>query len=59
MSLFLQELVNVFIFCLYAGALSSILLFVVFLLSFQGKIDGEKSSVYECGFNHLLKPIII
>ena len=41
----------VFIFMVIAMAISVILFIVAYILGFDSKIDIEKSSSYECGFN--------
>lgn len=50
MSTFLLELKNIGIFIGVSFMLALILLVVVYILSFTSKIDFEKSSAYECGF---------
>lgn len=50
MTFFFHELTKIFYFILFSCALAAILLIAVFILSFSQKIDLEKSSVYECGF---------
>lgn len=50
MSYFQFELQNIGIFVGISFMLALILLVVVYILSFSTKIDYEKSSVYECGF---------
>lgn len=50
-SFFIQELQTVGIFIIASFLLSSVLLAAVYILGFTSKIDFEKSSAYECGFN--------
>lgn len=50
MSEYIKELLKIGYFIGFSLALASILLIVVYLLSFTSKIDYEKSSAYECGF---------
>jgi NADH:ubiquinone oxidoreductase subunit 3 (subunit A) len=50
MTTFLFEYRNIFIFTLCSFVLAVILLAAVYILSFTSKVDLEKSSAYECGF---------
>src|ERR1700759_5776509 len=50
MSEYINELIKIGYFLAMSLALASILLVVVYLLSFTSKVDFEKSSAYECGF---------
>jgi NADH-quinone oxidoreductase subunit A len=50
MSEYLKELIKIGYFIGMSVALASILLVVVYLISFTSKVDFEKSSAYECGF---------
>lgn len=50
-SYFIQELQTVGIFIIASFVLSIVLLSAVYILGFTSKIDFEKSSAYECGFN--------
>jgi NADH-quinone oxidoreductase subunit A len=50
MTQYFSELQKIFFFISFSGALAAVLLFVVFLLAFNTKIDFETSSAYECGF---------
>lgn len=50
MSTFISELKNIAIFVGISFVLALILLVAVYILSFTSKIDFEKSSAYECGF---------
>nr|ADE60067.1 NADH dehydrogenase subunit 3 [Didymium iridis]ADE60068.1 NADH dehydrogenase subunit 3 [Didymium iridis]ADE60069.1 NADH dehydrogenase subunit 3 [Didymium iridis]ADE60070.1 NADH dehydrogenase subunit 3 [Didymium iridis]ADE60071.1 NADH dehydrogenase subunit 3 [Didymium iridis] len=50
MNIFLSEYRNIFIFILCSFVLSIVLLAAVYILSFTSKVDLEKSSAYECGF---------
>jgi NADH-quinone oxidoreductase subunit A len=47
---YLSELTNIGIFIIFSFILAAILLGAVYVLSFTTKIDLEKSSAYECGF---------
>ena len=50
MTYFTSELANIAIF-ISCGAILSIILFIaVYILSFTSKVEFEKSSAYECGF---------
>jgi NADH-quinone oxidoreductase subunit A len=46
----MSEYFNIALFLLFSFGLSIILLGVSFLITFDSKLDIEKSSVYECGF---------
>lgn len=59
MTKFLQEHILIGYFIGFSLILSIILLGVVYLISFTSKVDLEKSSAYECGFNRSLRRIII
>lgn len=59
MTAFQLELKNIGIFVVISFILALVLLAVVYLLSFTSKIDFEKSSAYECGFNLFQKFIIL
>lgn len=50
MTTFFLEYRNIFIFILCSFVLAIVLLVAVYILSFTSKIDLEKSSAYECGF---------
>lgn len=50
MTYFLQEYRNIFIFIVCSFVLAIVLLVAVYVLSFTSKVDLEKSSAYECGF---------
>lgn len=50
MTSFLLEYRNIFVFVLCSFVLATILLAAVYILSFTSKVDLEKSSAYECGF---------
>lgn len=50
MSTFISELKNIALFVGISFVLALILLVAVYILSFTSKIDFEKSSAYECGF---------
>lgn len=50
MTTFFLEYRNIFIFILCSFVLAIVLLVAVYVLSFTSKIDLEKSSAYECGF---------
>lgn len=50
MTSFFLEYRNIFIFILCAFVLAIVLLVAVYVLSFTSKVDLEKSSAYECGF---------
>jgi len=50
MTYFLQEYRNIFIFIICSFVLAIVLLAAVYILSFTSKVDLEKSSAYECGF---------
>jgi NADH-quinone oxidoreductase subunit A len=50
MSEYINELIKVGYFLGMSLALALILLIVVYLISFTSKVDFEKSSAYECGF---------
>ena len=50
MTAFFLEYRNIFIFILCSFVLAIVLLVAVYVLSFTSKIDLEKSSAYECGF---------
>jgi len=50
MTAFLLEYRNIFIFIVCSFVLAIILLAAVYILSFTSKVDLEKSSAYECGF---------
>ena len=47
---FLQEYRNILIFIVCSFVLAIVLLAAVYVLSFTSKVDLEKSSAYECGF---------
>jgi len=46
-----QDYINVAIFLIFSFVLSLVLLTISFLITFTSKLDIEKSSIYECGFN--------
>ena len=50
MTSFLLEYRNIFVFIICSFVLSVVLLAAVYILSFTSKVDLEKSSAYECGF---------
>lgn len=50
MSEFINELLKVSYFIVMSFGLALILLGAVYIISFTSKIDFEKSSAYECGF---------
>jgi len=50
MTTFFLEYRNIFIFILCSFVLAIVLLIAVYILSFTSKVDLEKSSAYECGF---------
>jgi len=50
-SLHLWSWTSLSFFILVAFSLGVLLLGLTFILAFENKIDYEKSSVYECGFN--------
>lgn len=50
MTIFLTEYRNIFIFIICSFVLAIVLLAAVYILSFTSKVDLEKSSAYECGF---------
>jgi NADH-quinone oxidoreductase subunit A len=50
MTTFLLEYRNIFVFVICSFVLATILLAAVYILSFTSKVDLEKSSAYECGF---------
>lgn len=50
MTTFFAEYLNIFIFIVCSFVLSLILLAAVYIMSFTSKVDLEKSSAYECGF---------
>nr|ADZ99037.1 NADH dehydrogenase subunit 3 [Physarum polycephalum] len=50
MSEYINELVKISFFIMMSFALALILLGAVYVLSFTSKVDLEKSSAYECGF---------
>lgn len=50
MTTFLLEYRNIFVFIICSFVLATILLAAVYILSFTSKVDLEKSSAYECGF---------
>lgn len=50
MSYFTQEFFNISIFIVASFVLSLVLLALVYIISFTSKVDMEKSSAYECGF---------
>lgn len=50
MSEFINELLKISYFILMSFGLAFILLGAVYIISFTSKIDFEKSSAYECGF---------
>lgn len=50
MTSFLLEYRNIFVFVICSFVLATILLAAVYILSFTSKVDLEKSSAYECGF---------
>lgn len=50
MTSFFLEYRNIFIFILCSFVLAIVLLVAVYILSFTSKVDLEKSSAYECGF---------
>ena len=50
MSEYVNELIKIGYFIGLSFLLGTILLYVVYVLSFTSKVDFEKSSAYECGF---------
>jgi NADH:ubiquinone oxidoreductase subunit 3 (subunit A) len=50
MSAFPNELLKICYFIVMSFGLALILLGAVFIISFTSKVDFEKSSAYECGF---------
>jgi NADH-quinone oxidoreductase subunit A len=50
MTTFLAEYSSILIFIACSFVLSIVLLVAVYILSFNSKVDLEKSSAYECGF---------
>lgn len=50
MSEYIKEIIKIGYFLGMSLTLALILLFVVYLISFTSKVDFEKSSAYECGF---------
>lgn len=50
MSYFTQELFSIGIFSIASFVLAIVLLLVVYIISFTSKVEIEKSSAYECGF---------
>ena len=50
MTYFTQQLETIGLFIIASIALVLILFVLVFTMSFSSKIDSEKSSMYECGF---------
>jgi NADH:ubiquinone oxidoreductase subunit 3 (subunit A) len=50
MTIFFLEYRNIFVFIVCSFALAIVLLAAVYILSFTSKVDLEKSSAYECGF---------
>lgn len=55
MTSFFFEYRNIFIFILCSFVLAIVLLVAVYILSFTSKVDLEKSSAYECGFQPFLE----
>jgi NADH:ubiquinone oxidoreductase subunit 3 (subunit A) len=50
MTTFFLEYQNIFIFITCSFVLAFVLLIAVYILGFTSKVDLEKSSAYECGF---------
>lgn len=50
MSEFLNELIKISFFVSMSFILALVLLSAVYIISFTSKVDFEKSSAYECGF---------
>jgi NADH:ubiquinone oxidoreductase subunit 3 (subunit A) len=50
MTAFLLEYRNIFVFITCSFVLAIVLLVAVYILGFTSKVDLEKSSAYECGF---------
>jgi NADH-quinone oxidoreductase subunit A len=50
MSAYLNELIKISYFIVISFGLALILLAAVYIISFTSKVDFEKSSAYECGF---------
>jgi NADH-quinone oxidoreductase subunit A len=50
MTYFLQEYRNILVFIIASFGLALVLIVAVYVLSFTSKVDLEKSSAYECGF---------
>ena len=59
MSEYTNELIRIGYFIGLSFILAFILLGAVYIISFTSKVDFEKSSAYECGFNLSLRLIII
>jgi NADH-quinone oxidoreductase subunit A len=51
MAFYILDYKNVALFLLFSALLSAVLLTASFLATFSSKLDIEKSSIYECGFN--------
>lgn len=58
-SIFQTELYQIGLFLVISFALALVLLAVVYVLSFNSKIDFEKSSAYECGFQRSQRQIFL
>jgi NADH-quinone oxidoreductase subunit A len=50
MSQYITELLKIGYFVIFSFVLALILLVAVYIISFTSKVDFEKSSAYECGF---------
>ena len=59
MSEYINELIKIGYFIGMSLALALVLLGAVYVLSFTSKVDFEKSSAYECGFQLSQRLIIL